>query len=357
MATVFGERMLIARGDIARTRRDTLAVRALEPGEALFRVRRAALTANNITYAAAGDSFGYWRFFPGPAGEGVLPVWGFAEAVDSRAEGVAQGDRFYGYWPLATHLVAAIADAGPAGFSDPSPHRQGLSDFYNRYRRVAERTSAEEAAEALFRPLFLTGWLIDRFLAEAGDFGAEQVILSSASSKTALAAAFSLAARSDGPRVVGLTSAGNRAFVAGLGIHDAVIEYEHATSMASQPSVYVDFAGDRVLTARVHAHLGEALRHSAIVGLTHWSEAGGDGAITGPAPTLFFAPSVAEAAVAALGPARFAATTDSAFEAFALAVAARLRLETRHGVGEAEAAYRALVAGAIGGEQAIVVEL
>ena len=38
----------------------------LAPGRVLFRVERFALTANNVTYALAGDGLGYWRFFPAP---------------------------------------------------------------------------------------------------------------------------------------------------------------------------------------------------------------------------------------------------------------------------------------------------
>ena len=36
----------------------------LASGEVLLRVDRMALTANNISYASAGDTLGYWRFFP-----------------------------------------------------------------------------------------------------------------------------------------------------------------------------------------------------------------------------------------------------------------------------------------------------
>lgn len=52
--------------------------RALNAGEARLTVRRFALTANNITYAAFGQAMGYWRFFPGADGReacrfGALP--------------------------------------------------------------------------------------------------------------------------------------------------------------------------------------------------------------------------------------------------------------------------------------------
>ena len=67
--------------------------------------------------------------------------------------------------------------------------------------------------QALLRPLFMLSFLVDDFLAENEIFGAERVMLSSASSKTAFGLAHLLHAR-DGIKVIGLTSASNVAFVA-----------------------------------------------------------------------------------------------------------------------------------------------
>lgn len=353
--TVFGRRMLITRGNIVATARDNPPLPDVGDGDVLFAVRRVALTANNVTYAAAGEMLGYWRFFPAPDGIGLLPVWGFGEVVEASAPGFAKGERFYGYWPLATHLLVRAPTVNDGGFSDTAPHRQGLADIYNRYLRVEPRAAGDEALDALFRPLFMTGWLIDSFLANANDFGAEQVILSSASSKTAMAAAFNLSKRG-AVQVVGLTSAANRAFTESLGYYDRVLTYDDVDALEQRPSVFVDFAGDRALTHAVHRRLGDALKHSAIVGMTHWTE-GGDTPLPGPAPTLFFAPAVAEATVARLGPAGFADVTGRAWTKFVPTVRDKLAVETLHGLEAAETAYRDLAAGRIGGAAAIVVEL
>ena len=75
--------------------------------------------------------------------------------------------------------------------------------------------AAREAEQALLRPLFMTSFLIDDFLADTGFFGARRVMLSSASSKTAYGTAFCLSLRRGSPnavKVIGLTSAGNLAF-------------------------------------------------------------------------------------------------------------------------------------------------
>ena len=47
----------------------------------------------------------YWGFFPtGDDAWGHMPVWGFADVVASTVSGVEVGERFYGYFPIASHL-------------------------------------------------------------------------------------------------------------------------------------------------------------------------------------------------------------------------------------------------------------
>jgi Protein of unknown function (DUF2855) len=82
--------------------------KTLAAGKVLFHVDRFAVTANNVTYAAFGDFMKYWNFFPASSDAdvwGVVPVWGFGDVLASEAEGVAVGERFYGYFPMASHLV------------------------------------------------------------------------------------------------------------------------------------------------------------------------------------------------------------------------------------------------------------
>ncbi|MFX9703743.1 DUF2855 family protein, partial [Acinetobacter baumannii] len=69
--------------------------------------------------------------------------------------------------------------------------------------------------QALLRPLFMLSFLVDDFLAEHEMFGASRVLLSSASSKTAVGLAHLLHTRK-GVKVIGLTSAANVDFVKSL---------------------------------------------------------------------------------------------------------------------------------------------
>ena len=65
----------------------------LAPEQVLFRVDRFAFTANNISYALAGDLLGYWKFFPTEEGWGRLPVMGFGEVIRSAHPEVSEGER------------------------------------------------------------------------------------------------------------------------------------------------------------------------------------------------------------------------------------------------------------------------
>jgi len=65
--------LAVARDDLSRTELFEGAVPQISGGEALLRVDRVGVTANNVTYAALGESFHYWDFFPADPGRG--PGW------------------------------------------------------------------------------------------------------------------------------------------------------------------------------------------------------------------------------------------------------------------------------------------
>jgi NADPH:quinone reductase-like Zn-dependent oxidoreductase len=285
---------LVKRGDLRECRVVDSAEPELEPGQALLRVATFGLTSNNVTYGVFGEAMSYWDFFPAEDGWGRIPMWGFAEVERSEAEGVEPGTRLYGYLPPSSHLVVTPADADGSGFVDASPHKAALPSAYHRYLATGSdpfyRTDTEEI-QMLLRPLFFTSFLIDDQLADEGLTERGPVVVSSASSKTALAAAFMLARR-EGVEVVALTSQRSADFVAGLGIYDRVVTYDAVESLGPGPATFVDVAGDGEVRRAVHSHYGDDLVHSMAVGVTHWEDlgAGGAGELPGPTPTFFFAP-------------------------------------------------------------------
>eukprot|EP01030_Chromulinospumella_sphaerica_P018320 gene18320-18176_t len=279
--------LLVPRSDLHQTKIAPVTLVDPAEGEVLFRVESFALTANNVTYAVAGDQIGYWRFFPAPEGFGRVPVWGFATVVESRAEGIEPGLRLFGYLPMSSHFSARLIKRGE-GYIDAAEHRSQLPPTYNQYAEAPEPTATDDH-RSLLRPLFGTSWLIDDFLEEAGDFGARTVILTSASSKTALGLAYRLHKR--GVAVIGLTSPAHVDFLKGLGWFAAVAPYADIETVAVEaPVVIVDFAGNADVVGRLHRRFGDAIAHSAIVGVTHWEAAPDAAPLPGPARALFFAP-------------------------------------------------------------------
>jgi hypothetical protein len=345
--------LLIRQDRLAETRLRTAADEPLAPGQVRVAVDLLALTANNITYAAFGESMDYWRFFPsGEDGWGVLPAWGFGRVVQSLHPGVAVGERLYGYWPLADAALLTPDRLSETGFREAAPHRARLHAVYNQYLRCNRDPfwqADTEAHQAVLRPLFATSWLIDDLLADNDFFGAKRVLLSSASSKTAWGTAY-LLARRGGIEVVGLTSAANRGFCERLGCYARVLAYEELDRVeAGEPCVYVDFAGNVDLRRRVHERFGDRLRYSCAVGGTHVDRLGGGAGLPGPRPVLFFAPAQAKKRQGDWGGAELQRRMLADWNAF-LARARegdppRLRIERHAGMAAADKAYAELLSG------------
>ncbi|MCZ8254967.1 MAG: DUF2855 family protein, partial [Polaromonas sp.] len=314
-----------------------------------------ALTANNITYAAFGDAMNYWQFFPtGEEGWGCIPVWGFASVSESQCEGVAMGEKFYGYYPMAGTLVLQPARITPAGFWDGAEHRKPLAAVYNQYMRCSTDpfyTAATEDVQSLLRPLFITSFLIDDFLADNDFFGAGAMLLSSASSKTAYGTAFQLAQR-PGMEVIGLTSPGNVAFCESLGCYSRVLTYDQLDALAAGTAcIYVDFAGNAGLRQRIHSRFSQ-LRHSCSIGGTHVEALAAKGSareLPGPRPTLFFAPSQVKKRVADWGAPVFAQRVAEAWQGFTQHVAEAtppwLTPQRHSGQAAMQAVYQEVLAG------------
>ncbi|MEO6318965.1 MAG: DUF2855 family protein [Acidimicrobiales bacterium] len=327
----------------------TVEERVPEPGagEALVRVESFALTANNITYAVFGDAMRYWDFFPAAAPWGRIPVWGFGSVVTSDSRDLRVGERLYGYFPMSSHLVLTPGRADERGVYDTAPHRAGLSGAYNRYARCAAdpvyRADREDLQMLLF-PLFFTSFVIDDLLGDNDDFGAEQIVISSASSKTALGVAH--CAHQRGLRVVGLTSPGNAALVESLGVVDEVRRYDDVSSIAPVSSVFVDVAGNADVRHAVHTHLADHLAHSMAVGGTHWDqEAAEAGPLPGPEPAFFFAPSQISKRSKEWGRTELDARVGGAWTRFADWAEGWVELRHASGPDAVIAAYQELLAG------------
>ena len=334
----------------------------LAEGAVRLAVESFSVTANNVTYAVVGDGFKYWDFFPAPEGLGIVPMWGHARVIESNHPEIAVGERVYGYLPMASHLDVRPGKVTDGGFLDTTDYRQPMSPVYNSYTRLAadpEHDPAREAERMIFGPLFRTGFLIEYFLRGQDWFGAEQLVVTSASSKTAMGLASVARQSSPGVRRIGLTSKGNVGFVAASGLYDEVIAYDDLERLPVVRSVSVDFAGNAELLARIHRHFEDALAHSALVGATHieaGSVFGGSDQLPGPKPQLFFAPDHAVAFFKAHGPVEGGKLVAAAWRDFLGAADGTIAIERYAGLSAARDVFVTMLSGQIDPAKGIVIE-
>ena len=316
----------------------------LADGAARLKIESFAVTANNVTYAVIGDMFGYWNFFPASEDSGIVPMWGHAVVTASNHADIAVGERVYGYLPMGSHLDVMPGNVTAGGFLDTAAHRQPMSPIYNQYSRLAadpEHVSNREDARMIFGPLFKTGFLIEAMCRRENWFGAAQLVMTSASSKTSMALASVARDKSPAIKRIGLTSAGNVAFVERTGLYDQVLAYEAISDIAPLPTVSVDFAGNSAHLAAIHTHLGDRLAYSCLVGATHVDGRGsGDRTpLAGPAPILFFAPDHATATIKDLGPKGFGLAVGESWMRFVGVTDAFMAVDHRDGLEAAKVAF------------------
>lgn len=314
------------------------------PDEALLiKVGRFAFTANNITCATLGDLLKYWQLFPAPEGFGIIPVWGFGEVIASRHPSIETGERLFGYFPMATHLVIEAADVSKRGLRDAAAHRQGVAPVYNAYTRVSGNSAFDGLDgdyQALLRPLFMLSFLVDDFLRENEFFGARSILLSSASSKTAFGLAHLLHSHPQPTHVVGLTSAGNADFVRSLSCYHEVLTYDRIESLQQDsPVAFVDMAGNSALRARLHRHFGDAMKYSGQIGLTHRSVTPDPPELPGARPERFFAPDQIRKRAKEWGPGGIDQRFGAAWAGFAPTLAKRLAVVEGRGPATVKQVY------------------
>lgn len=278
-----------------------------------------ALTANNITYMVTGDMIGYWKFFEPKAygidqtGTGRMPVWGYGVVTETTCEGLELGDRIYGFLPIAKSMVMTPVKmnppSNPMGFQDGASHRTELHSVYNSYTITKNDPSFApelDDIQPILRPLFTTSFLIDDLFGEEDFFGADQILLLSASSKTAMGTAYCLKQRG-GVKITGLTSKGNKAFVEKTGFYDEVVTYDDIASMdGSIKSAIIDMAGNGAVTGALYKVFEENIVYNCMVGKSHWKGGPPPKEFKGAPPAMFFAPDRAKQRFADWGPAGFA---------------------------------------------------
>lgn len=291
----------VNRNDFRHTRVVSNDLAALQSWQIVVEIEKFALTANNVTYAASGDVFGYWQFYPtGEDPWGAVPVWGIARVVASSADELVVGERIYGFFPMSRYAILEPGNVVPSGFHDAASHRQVLPGLYNHYARLSGDSpdvAALEDARCLYFPLFITGFVIADLLSDNDFYAAKQIVVGSASSKTGFGAAAFLRQAGFQGAIIGLTAESNCTFCEALGFYDRVLPYSASASVDVQPTVFIDMSGDTDVRSSLHHRLGDDLIRSIVVGATHWEDFGTSTApssLPGVAPEVFFAPAQIE---------------------------------------------------------------
>lgn len=338
-----------------------VAESTLADGEIMVRISKVALTANSVSYALAGKS-GLMRFldiFPAPEGRGHIPCWGFGDVVFSKADGVEVGERLYGFFPIASHVILKADKVSRSGFTDTRPHRAVIAPFYSEYSFARKEPGYAPEFEdniMLFRPLFGTSYLLESYCEDNSFFDADRVIVSSASAKTSMGFGYLLRRNhADKVKAIGLTSARNLEFVKGLDCFDEVLTYDKTDKLASGGrAIFFDVAGNKSVLTAVHDRLGDALAYSGQVGQTHWDN---DDPLTiakGPKPVFWSGPDQLMTLRKRLGTAGMMNAMQGSMVEFLVAAYSWIKMVPATGPDAVEARVQSMLNGDVNADEGVI---
>ncbi len=180
--------------------------------------------------------------------------------------------------------------SGPAGWTTAgsptwSPTASALTSVYNRYSFVDTDPAyhpEREAQHLLLWPLFVTSFVVDDFLGDHDMFGATTRGGLQRLGQDGRSAAPSSCRAHRGRGGRASTSAGQSRIRRRPGLLRPGLPYDELDALdPRRRSCYMDVAGRRDVTAAVHAHLGDHLRYSMVVGDTHWDAPPADPPVPG----------------------------------------------------------------------------
>lgn len=355
----------VNKSDLAECRIVESERQPLAQGEARVRVERFALTANNITYGVVGGKIGYWKFFPVLDNEadkyGMIPVWGFGEITESNAEGLEIGERFYGYFPMADELVMSPVKVKPGRFLDGADHRAELPPVYNAYSRLNGEPHYDRLMDderMILFPLYATSFCLYDFLLDNDWFSADQVLIISASSKTAIGTAMALKEDASSPSCIALTSPGNAAMVEGLDLYAATFSYDQISTLdASKKTVIIDMSGNGSVLSDLHERLGDNMVYCSNVGVTHYDDNDMGPHFIRERSAMFFAPGHMQKRAKEWGAGVFEQKALAFWQRAAKSSQAWLNMETITGLENVEAIYTELLEGKVAPTRGLAIVL
>jgi hypothetical protein len=137
-----------------------------------------------------------------------------------------------------------------------------------------------------------------------------------------------------------------------------VLPYDAVDSLpADVPIVIVDMAGNGKVLRALHERVGEGVRYSCLVGITHGGGLEPPRDLPGAKPEFFFAPDYAVQRAKDWGPAVLATRMAEAWRRFLTSPASQLRITRGRGVDEVVQAYRKTLVGSVSPEDGLILSL
>ena len=182
----------------------------------------------------------------------TIPAWGLSIAHRSNHPDVEEGSTFHGFFPLGPYSVRSVGEVDPGRGSalQSPPGFKGPLEWLRLVRTDGYRDFVADLFE-----YFKIGITYARGLRDLDRYGAEQLVLSSASSASAQIIAMCVKELLPDLKVVGLTSSRNFERVKGLAYFDEAFTYEDLTSaVGTGPSLYFDVLGDESVSIACLEH-------------------------------------------------------------------------------------------------------
>lgn len=246
-------------------------------GGLLVRLERFGFSSNNLASALAPGVANVWpQAFAAGVGRLRLPVWGVAEVIDSRNSQFQPGSHFYGCFPMSRFAVLDPAQEplNRYALGDDPLTTVGTSSL----PALVDDRYNEIDLHIVLRPLLMAAFMVLEELIESQFWHCQQILITCASSKTAMGLSYFLqeyfdsSDRTDRLAVVGMTADHKLNFVQQHGHYDQAIGYEAFRQMDQADTVLVDFSGNFQLQRMLLYYLKQRLVHAYALGACHWNE-------------------------------------------------------------------------------------
>lgn len=252
----------------------------LSSGAMLVHIERFGFSCNNLASAMAPGVASVWpQAFAAEGDNLLLPVWGIAQVVAANNAEYEVDDWIFGCFPMSRYCLLDPSveplDRYAIGI-DPllNPSVENLPVLVN----AGPESLNEVDLQIMLRPLLMAAFMVLEELTESQFWHCQQIIVSCASSKTAMGLSYFLqeyfhtATALERPAIIGLTSESKQEFVRTHGHYDRVESYENFRQLDQADTVLMDFSGNFKMQRMLMYYLKERLIHAYALGACHWGE-------------------------------------------------------------------------------------